>query len=174
MFPPRENELMLPMAIIGGIHSVFLVGVKMDKFLIKRSTRNAWRIGIFGFLSHLTVGSCLIFAQLSNFPGILAKGCSFAFYVPLSLSYTFFPVFTQALEELNLLNSELGQLAMSSAVLNDLIFWFFLALSIVFKQEKLSQSVQALCAFVTLVISPSLLFADQFSRLSGKPQLASQ
>ncbi|GMN41224.1 hypothetical protein TIFTF001_010447 [Ficus carica] len=98
------------------------------------------------------VGSCLIFAQLSNFPGILAKGGPFAFYVPLSLSYTFFPVLTQALEELNLLNSELGQLAMSSAVLNDLIFWFFLALSIVFKQEKLSQSVQALCAFITLVI----------------------
>lgn len=124
----------------------------MDKFLIKRSTRNAWRIGIFGFLSPLTVGSCLIFAQLSNFPGILAKGGPFAFYVPLSLSYTFFPVLTQALEELNLLNSELGQLTMSSAVLNDLIFWFFLALSIVLKQEKLSQSVRALCAFITLVI----------------------
>lgn len=139
------------MAIIGGIYSVFLVGVKMDKFLIMRSAKNAWRIGIFGFLSSVTVGTCLFFAQLSTFPGVRVRG-PFVFYVPLSLSYTFFPVLTQALEELNLMNSELGQLAMSSAVLNDIIFWFFLALSVAFKQEKLSQSIQALCAFMTLVL----------------------
>ncbi|PON83271.1 DNA-directed DNA polymerase [Trema orientale] len=148
---PRENELLRTLAIIGGIYSVFLVGVKMDTALIVRSARNAWRIGIFGFLLALTVTTSLTFSLVGHFPGILVRG-PFVFYVPLALSYSFFPVVAHALEELDLMNSELGQLAMSCAMLNDLIYWFFLGLSVAFKQEKMSQSVQALFAFITFMI----------------------
>uniref|UniRef100_A0A803NU67 Cation/H+ exchanger domain-containing protein n=1 Tax=Cannabis sativa TaxID=3483 RepID=A0A803NU67_CANSA len=151
LYQPRETELFRTLAIIGGLYAVFLVGVKMDSSLIARSAKNSWRIGICGFLLALTVTSTLIFTQLDHLPGIIMRG-PFVFYVPLSLSYTFFPVVAEALEELNLMNTELGQLAMSSAMLNDFIFWFFLGLSVAFKQDTISHSIRAMFSFIVLAI----------------------
>ena len=152
LFPPRESELFLTLAIIGGLYSVFLIGVKMDASLVVRSARNSWRIGFLGFLSALVASTSLLFSLVvGQLPGILLRG-PFMFYVPLSLCFTFFPVLAHALEELDLLNSELGQLAMSSAVLNDLIYWVMLGFSIAFRQETMSHSVMGLFSFMALVL----------------------
>lgn len=150
LYQARENELLRTLAIIGGIYHIFLVGVKMDTSLLARSARSSWRIGICGFISALTVTTSLVYSQLDDLKGLIVNG-PFLFYVPLSLSYTFFPVVAHGLEELNLINSELGQLGMSAALINDFIYWFFLGLSVAFKQEKLSYSIQALFCFVTFL-----------------------
>lgn len=150
LYQARENELLRTFAIMGGIYSIFLVGVKMDTALIARSAKNSWRIGIFGFMLALAGTTSLIFTLIDHFPGILSRG-PFVFYVSLSLSYTFFPVVAHALEELNLMNSELGQLSMSCAMLNDFIYWFFLGLSVAFRQETITQSLHALITFIAFM-----------------------
>ncbi|KAK9913791.1 hypothetical protein M0R45_037600 [Rubus argutus] len=50
------------------------------------------------------------------------------------MSFTYFQVVAQALYELNLMSSELGQLAMSSAMLNDVMQWFAMSVRIILTQ----------------------------------------
>ncbi|KAF3433334.1 hypothetical protein FNV43_RR24436 [Rhamnella rubrinervis] len=172
IFPLRESEFLSTAAAIGAIYSVFIIAVKMDIDMILRAARNAWRIGIISFVVPLLVSYSCLYPISDKFQGIM-KG-TFLFYVALSLSFTYFPVLAESLRELNLVNSELGQLAMSSAMLNDLIQWFFVALSVFIKQENTRDAVQALLGFLGLlgicikVIRPAVVRIVK-STPEGKP-----
>ncbi|KAH7537614.1 hypothetical protein FEM48_Zijuj03G0111600 [Ziziphus jujuba var. spinosa] len=149
LFPPRESEFLSTAASIGSIYSIFLIAVKMDMDIIVRAARNAWRIGITGFVLPLIVSYASLRPLADKFQEVM-KG-TFLFYVALSLSFSYFPVIAESLQELNLVNSELGHLAMSSAMLNDVIQWFFIALSVILRQENTGQAVGALVCFLALV-----------------------
>lgn len=149
LFPLRESEFLSTAATIGAIYSIFLIAVKMDIDIIVRAARNAWRIGIAGFVLPLVVSYACLHPLADQFHGVM-KG-TFLFYVALSLSFTYFPIVAEALQELNLVNSELGQLAMSSGMLNDVIQWFFIALSVIIRQETTGHALGSLICFLALV-----------------------
>ncbi|KAB8099931.1 hypothetical protein EE612_030243, partial [Oryza sativa] len=48
----------------------------------------------------------------------------------VALSVTAFPVLARILAEVKLLNSDLGRIAMSAAIVNDMCAWILLALAI--------------------------------------------
>ncbi|CAN6569026.1 unnamed protein product [Malus baccata var. baccata] len=48
------------------------------------------------------------------------------------------------------MTSELGQLALSSAMLNDVIQWFFMAIHYIYSQE--SHRIEALLSFVGIAV----------------------
>ncbi|CAB4301442.1 unnamed protein product [Prunus armeniaca] len=68
-----------------------------------------------------------------------------------------------AMDELNLMTSELGQFAMSSAILNDVIFWFLIALHLIFTNPDATYRVESfisvfgLILFTIYVIRPIML-----------------
>lgn len=172
IFPLRESEFLSTAAAIGSIYSIFIVAVKMDVDMIVRAARNAWRIGIISFAVPLVVCYSCLYPISDQFEGVM-KG-TFLFYVALTLSFTYFPVLADSLRELNLVNSELGQLAMSSAMLNDVIQWFFIALSVVVKQKTTESAVHALVGFIGLLaicilgIRPAVVLIIK-STPEGKP-----
>lgn len=70
-----------------------------------------------------------------NIPGMV--GGSFPFLLSMVLSLNYFPVVVHALSELNLLTSDLSQLAISCAILHKTIGWLTVALtSAIIKSDK--------------------------------------
>lgn len=79
---------------------MFLIGVRTEPTMVIRTARNAWRI-------------CVVLKYYSGFQ--MNTFSSMVFNVAMFLSFTYFLVIAQAVEELSLVNSELVQLAMSWA-----------------------------------------------------------
>ncbi|KAM1069675.1 hypothetical protein EV1_001472 [Malus domestica] len=111
-----------------------------------RTQENAWKIGLAGILFRSAVTSSLVYPLARSIPG-LTGGILFLFFTTFSLSFTYFPTVAEALDELNLMTSELGQLALSSAMLNDVMQWFFMAIRYIY-----SHGIEALVSFVGIAV----------------------
>ncbi|KAL0331439.1 UNVERIFIED_CONTAM: Cation/H(+) antiporter 15 [Sesamum angustifolium] len=119
VFPLRSVMVLETMANVGLLYFLFLVGVEMDIGVIKRTGKQArW----FAFLLHQSTE----FVKLSTF--ILFLG--------VALSVTAFPVLARILAELKLLNTEIGKIAMSSALINDMCAWVLLAFAIALAENE--------------------------------------
>ena len=99
------------------MYSFFIIALKMDMTMLFRVSKSAWTIGLAGtILPWVTVFS-LFYTQLNYLPtGLHPKVITF--FVSANVSLTFFPMVGYALDELNLITSELGHLAMSSALVS--------------------------------------------------------
>ncbi|GLT68161.1 hypothetical protein SLA2020_404190 [Shorea laevis] len=154
-FPPREMVVLNTVSLLGAMYSVFLIAVKMDTSMILRTARNAWSIGLTGMVLPFFTVLFLIYSLPSLNNNVLPearKATGFPMFIAASLSLSFFPVVANALEELNLITTELGLLALSSALVNDVMEWFLVLLSVIVLNNDVLQAVGALAAFFALVI----------------------
>ncbi|KAG5589428.1 hypothetical protein H5410_039942 [Solanum commersonii] len=96
---------------------------------LRRTGKKALIIALAGISLPFTLGigtSCVL-------RGTIAKGVSqgpFLIFMGISLSITAFPVLARILAELKLLTTDVGQMAMSAAAINDVAAWILLALAI--------------------------------------------
>ncbi|ESQ37526.1 hypothetical protein EUTSA_v10002900mg [Eutrema salsugineum] len=100
----------------------FLMGVKMDLSLIRNTGKKAITIGLSSVLLSITVCSLIFFVVLRDVG--TKKGEPILNFFEIIFIYSInclssFPVIGNLLFELRLQNSELGRLAMSSAVISD-------------------------------------------------------
>ncbi|PNY15436.1 cation H(+) antiporter 15-like protein, partial [Trifolium pratense] len=91
LFPPRQADVLFVMSIVGAIYFLFFIALKMDVIMTIRAAKSTWRLDT----SRSSLSATIAFSN--------------------------FPVVSDALAELNLLATELGQIALSSATLNDCI-----------------------------------------------------
>lgn len=151
LFRDKDAHLFEILSLLGVLYSMFLIAVKFDTNMLRRTAKNAWKIGLPGFLVPLAVSLGLVHPIGSTLPGI--KGGMFFLYFSFSsLSCTFFPVIAQTLNELNLMNSELGHLAMSSAMVTEAIQWLSVVLQIVFTQKSPIHGILALVSLFALTV----------------------
>ncbi|KAK6927153.1 Cation/H+ exchanger [Dillenia turbinata] len=168
MLTPPESRLVLEtFASFGFMLHLFLVGIQMDIRLLKKTRRNAMVMGIASFLVPYVIGTlvCIFLSKTTKFddpavPGLLP-------YIAAANSVTSFPVITNLLKDLKILNSELGRFAASTAVICDLCS-FFLALlmttmSLAEKKSTTNAVMSLACTIVipfttmVLVIEPLIL-----------------
>ncbi|KAI4306890.1 hypothetical protein L6164_030130 [Bauhinia variegata] len=83
-------------------------------------------------------------------------------------SLSSFPVIHDALVELNLITSELGQIALSSSMLNDGIQWVTLAILSVKNSNKDSLSVMFLTCYIGLILVCIFVIRPAFMKLAAK------
>ncbi|XP_031248328.1 uncharacterized protein LOC116106114 [Pistacia vera] len=171
LFPHVELTNVNTEALLGGIYFMFIEAVKLDTDTILRTAKYAWNISITCILFTFVVTYCLTSLLRDYFPGVTKQIMFINLCIILSL--TFFPVVTNALAELKLLNSELGRLAISCAVLNEMATWVFLAMSMMWtgtiKQKIQSEvSLGALLLIAFFVIRPAIGFISR-SIPEGKP-----
>ncbi|XP_040992651.1 cation/H(+) antiporter 14-like [Juglans microcarpa x Juglans regia] len=129
MFPPGCRLLLSTFAELGFMLHLFVLGVQIDICLLKRIGKKAMAIGITGFLAALAFGGLAIkLVQLiTSFKQEV--GPEVSIMVAMN-SVTSFIVTTSLLNELNILNSEIGRLASSTSMVSDVCGWctaFFLA-----------------------------------------------
>ncbi|XP_047939188.1 cation/H(+) antiporter 15-like [Salvia hispanica] len=128
IFPLRSVLVLETIAHVGLLYFLFLVGVEMDMTLIKRTGKKAVVIAIAGMILPFLIGVFFAFV-LHEELGFVRLG-TLILFLGVALSVTSFSVLARILAELKLLNSDMGRLAMSSALINDMCAWVLLAVAI--------------------------------------------
>ncbi|XP_010262230.1 PREDICTED: cation/H(+) antiporter 15-like [Nelumbo nucifera] len=172
VFPEREGVVLNTISEVSMMYMFFLIGVKMDSNLILKPSRRALKIGLSCLLlPFMLVSTAAVF--LEEFLPI-PNDASFLVFFSLTLSISAFPATAHAMDELNLLTSELGKLAMSCAMVNDMIGWVFITIVTVIGQRNLTDSfgvILSLSAFIicaTHVLRPCIMWIIKRIRIGGE------
>ncbi|XP_058111077.1 cation/H(+) antiporter 15-like [Magnolia sinica] len=162
---------------IGTMYYLFIQGLKMDVMLIRKSGIREMVISLCGMiLPYFT--TTFIYIRLTRVQGSSRQG-QFLHFLSSSIAVSSFPVIHPILEELNLLNSELGRLALSTSLINDVVGWIGVILFETWKTMGHSKneisifidkkanaifyliSMLTLVLFITFVIRPVSLWINR-------------
>ncbi|WVZ98985.1 hypothetical protein U9M48_044352 [Paspalum notatum var. saurae] len=154
VFPVRSLLTLETVAHVGLLYFLFLVGLEMDVNVIRRSGKKALIIAVAGMALPFCIGTATSFIfrhQVSK----NVHQASFLLFLGVALSVTAFPVLARILAEIKLLNSDLGRIAMSAAIVNDMCAWILLALAIAISEVNSSafSSLWVLLAGVFFVLA---------------------
>ncbi|KAH7565351.1 hypothetical protein JRO89_XS09G0192200 [Xanthoceras sorbifolium] len=115
------------MSTVGAIHFVFITSVKIDKSRIFLTVKKAWNVNLTCLVAPFIISTSLFYLLQKYLTGFY-NAPLFYLYLGFATSLSHCLNVTHALGELNLLNSELGQLALSVlcivfTVLHPLMLW---------------------------------------------------
>ncbi|KAJ4977576.1 hypothetical protein NE237_008356 [Protea cynaroides] len=141
IFPPKSMKLLETMSLFGCMVFLFLVGVRMDMGILKRSGSREWSIGILTYILPLLLSIAVSFllhnyahehTQVDNHTDIKSRDLLF---VATFTSMTSFHVISCILHDLKLLNSELGRIAGSSSMISGMLGWISITMIFTIKQH---------------------------------------
>ncbi|XP_011080835.1 cation/H(+) antiporter 15-like [Sesamum indicum] len=166
---PRKSRLVLDtVSVFGFMLLVFLIGVKTDLSTVVKSGRKALVVGILGFFVPLGLTGLVAFL-LNEFLSLDHDVARALPHVVFILSMTAFPVVTCFLDELKILNSEIGRLASSSSIVCDVCLWFVTCIDFMAELAKTNSlkviigscvSAGLFIIIVVLVIRPAALWVS--------------
>ncbi|KAK4780424.1 hypothetical protein SAY87_016530 [Trapa incisa] len=166
LFPMRSIMILETMANVGLLYFLFLIGVGMDIDVIRRIGKKAVSVAVGGMVLPFIVGiGFTLFLNAASGGDANNIGAG-SLFLGISLSVTAFPVLARILTELKLINTDLGKIAMSSAIINDIFAWIALALAIAMaegKRETMASLwvVLAFLAFILVsifIVRPAILW----------------
>ncbi|KAH6814502.1 hypothetical protein C2S51_023520 [Perilla frutescens var. frutescens] len=120
MFPDNAEYVVQNIGIIGFMYFLFISGVKMDIFSVRKADKKHWYIALFGVLVPLCCAVTVASSMRKSLDKEMMKASSI-WGITASLSMTAFPVLYPIMKELNLLSSEIGRVALSTAIIGDVI-----------------------------------------------------
>jgi Kef-type K+ transport system membrane component KefB len=135
LFPQRSFLTLETVAHLGLLYFLFLVGVEMDVAVIRRSGKKALVIAAAGMALPFFIGTATSFVFRHQISKNIHQA-AFLLFLGVALSVTAFPVLARILAETKLLNSDVGRIAMSAAIINDMCAWVLLALAIAITEVK--------------------------------------
>ncbi|OVA01157.1 Cation/H+ exchanger [Macleaya cordata] len=148
VFPLRSVIVLETMANVGLLYFVFIVGIEMDLTIIRRTGKKALVIALAGMALPFLIGASAAFFLTSPNKDVCKE--TFFLFLGVALSVTAFPVLARLLAELKLINTELGRLAMSSAIVNDICAWILLALAIALAENGSSTTKASASSLASL------------------------
>lgn len=165
VFPARGEPVLNTVATFGLMYVIFLIGVRMDPMQAVRSGKKGVTIGLSGFLLALALTAAGCSGDALSTEEEMSTRYTFLFALAATLSLTSFAVLSPILSELNLLNSDLGRIAMSASMTTDGIAWLIMVGYVLAEAYLVSpatslwafMSVAALVAFILLVVRPIAL-----------------
>lgn len=113
-----EQFLMNNLGVMGFMFFVFIYGVKMDPSLLKKSGKMHLSTAIFGIIVPTIVVFTVALYMRKNMDKELGSISAIGIFAGY-LGITSFPVLYSVLKELNLLNSDVGRIALSTALISD-------------------------------------------------------
>jgi len=122
LFPYGTHDVISTTSSLGMVLFVFINGVQMDFSLITRTGKKAWIISIIG----LFVPLCVLFLPLLTLPGRIEAiqkihGDGGIMVAMLSHTLSQFATIVSLLSELQIQNSEVGRLSLSSPLVCDIL-----------------------------------------------------
>ncbi|CAJ1858415.1 unnamed protein product [Sphenostylis stenocarpa] len=127
MFPQKQSLVLNTLAKIGTIYCVFLTTLKMDVTTTLKAAKRCWQFGVFPFFASFFVTATLLSSYSPNGADIHRKQLSL-YNFPNVFTLSSFAVISESLLELNLMATELGQIALSSAMISELLQWITMEL----------------------------------------------
>ncbi|KAK7400094.1 hypothetical protein VNO78_11294 [Psophocarpus tetragonolobus] len=173
LFPYPSQDTLAAITSIGYALFIFTSGVQMDLSMITRTGHRAWTIAIIGLAAPLFICIPVILNvahlnihvtdQVFNIAAIVQSETVISFAVVASL-----------LNELKILNSELGRLALSSVLVSDLMSKTITCLTNVFMDTDkdhilvLFASMIAFSIFIPLIFRPAMFWIIKHTA-EGRP-----
>ena len=126
LFSERGTYILESVSLVALILFLFSMGVKTDLSLLRRPSGRAVAVGIMGAVVPLAVTLPVFHALQPTLPEDL-KGSSLVTELAVRLSLSSFPVIADALSDLDLLNTDLGRIALTASLITDVTSWFIRA-----------------------------------------------
>ncbi|CAI0399731.1 unnamed protein product [Linum tenue] len=123
--PPNAQFVAKNLGLMGFMFFLFLSGVKMDVSVIKKSGKKEWLVCIIGMVIPIILLTVVFILLKPAMDPELSKISSIGAVVGL-LSISAFYVIHPILQEMNLLSSEIGRIALSTSIIIDVIGIIFL------------------------------------------------
>ncbi|KAI5067140.1 hypothetical protein GOP47_0017668 [Adiantum capillus-veneris] len=175
VFPKQSITVLDTVADIGLIFFLFLVGLELDLHAIQKTGKQTLSIAGAGISLPFAAGvgvSLILHKTIST----EARFLPFVVFMGVAMSITAFPVLARILAERKLLVTDVGQMAMSAAAVNDLVAWILLALAIALSGSDKSPLVAvwvflsgiAFLLVMFLAVKPTLKYIASQAE-EGKP-----
>ena len=128
LLPDRVVPQLNALAQIGVVMFLFLTGLEVDTRLLRGRGRTALMVSHVSIAVPFLLGILVAIAAYGRLapPGISYS--AFALFLGVSMSVTALPVLVRILVDLNLLKQEIGVVALTCALIDDVTAWSLLAL----------------------------------------------
>ncbi|KAI4384554.1 hypothetical protein MLD38_002694 [Melastoma candidum] len=168
MLNVEEFSLIGTVGFLGIMYFLFILAVKTDLGVLQRTLKKAPVVGLFTvFGTYVLMCAVVRFVNLPN----MKKG-SFPFLFSMAMSVTRFPNVAMTFNELNLMTSELGQMAMSCTMISEMLVWIWslIEMYLQFSSIRGFSSIYSAAAMMVLflVLRPGISYIIQRSQ-RGKP-----
>jgi Kef-type K+ transport system membrane component KefB len=150
LFAKSSLGILKTFADIGLIVFMFLVGLELDANILKRNARNSVLISVVAMVLPFGLGLAASLAVYNTQfeDGAQPPFSSFLLFVAVALSITAFPVLARILAETRMLDDRVGNIALSSAAVDDVVAWCLLALVVAI--ARATNPLTALWTFMAL------------------------
>ncbi len=132
IFPVESLPNLRFLSQIGLILFMFIVGMELDKQLLRKQAFEALIISHASILIPFSLGIGLSMYLYNTYAGIQTHFYSFALFMGIAMSITAFPVLARIIRDRKLTETRLGILAITCAASDDVTAWCLLALLIAF------------------------------------------
>ncbi|CAK7330403.1 unnamed protein product [Dovyalis caffra] len=136
-FPENAKYVIKNIGLLGFMYFLFVVGVKMDLSMVRISRRKHRIVTVVGMIVPLILATIVGNIIRPSMDQELAKSSSIGGVVS-AMSVTGFVVIYPILQELNLLSSEVGQIALSVSIITDAVATILLIIVETMRQADLS------------------------------------
>ncbi|EMS57173.1 Cation/H(+) antiporter 15 [Triticum urartu] len=154
LFSERGTYILESVSLVALILFLFSMGVKTDMSLLRHPSGRAVAVGLAGSVVPLAITLPVFHMLQPTLPADL-RGSSLITEIAVRLSLSSFPVIADALAELDLLNSELGRIALTASLITDVTSWFlracFAAAFLVTEAKSPAFTTKILASFVGFV-----------------------
>ncbi|CAI5965841.1 unnamed protein product [Closterium sp. NIES-65] len=154
IFPKDSLTVLTTVANVGLLYFLFTVGLELDMRSVAKTGRAALLIAVVGITLPFALGIGTSFA-LRAVLTVKSSFGPFVIFMGVAMSITAFPVLARILAERKLLTTDVGQMAMSAAAVNDVAAWILLALAVALSTPGASAAVAAyilLCGVAFVVV----------------------
>eukprot|EP01117_Protostelium_nocturnum_P019748 TRINITY_DN863_c0_g1_i1.p1 TRINITY_DN863_c0_g1~~TRINITY_DN863_c0_g1_i1.p1 ORF type:complete len:544 (-),score=167.94 TRINITY_DN863_c0_g1_i1:67-1698(-) len=165
--PYGPIDVLSVFANFGLILFMFIIGLELDIDIMKKNLKEGVIISVSCMALPFALGSAvsvLIWNTVGTPPSENVKFSTFLIFISVAMSITAFPVLARILSETRLMDSRVGNLALSAAALNDVLAWILLAVVVAIANAQSSLSALytfivlfAYIAFMLVVIRPALM-----------------
>jgi len=130
LFPAESLSSLKFLSQIGLILFMFIVGMELDKTLLRKQAFDAIVISHSSIIIPFSLGVGVSIFLYDSFAGKSTSFYSFALFMGIAMSITAFPVLARIIRDRKLTDTKLGILAISCAASDDVTAWCLLALLI--------------------------------------------
>ncbi|KAG0668028.1 K(+)/H(+) antiporter [Maudiozyma exigua] len=149
---PNYTETVFPASSIPGLNLtanlgiilfMFFLGLEVDTAFMKRHLKTALSMGIATLAVPFGFGCLLAIPLYHNYSseadtGRNVKFTVFMVFIAVSMSVTAFPVLCRILNELRLIKDRAGIVVLGAGIINDILGWVLLALSVILSNSESS------------------------------------
>ncbi|KDP44696.1 hypothetical protein JCGZ_01196 [Jatropha curcas] len=172
IFPAKEMGVLNTFALFSSVLYVFIMAIKIDTTMLLKTANAAWTIGLSTYI--VPFGMILFFHSLIKDQVSGCVGEIPPLILSSALSNTFFSVIAHVMEQLNLLTTELGQLALACGVIMESVgHILLLTMTILTTKDGFSSILSVVLAyapvFITLYILRPLMLVIIKRTPPGKP-----